>query len=309
MFSINMGKYSTDAAAAATQPRAPTGGSAGAAVVAAAAVAAAAAGWLVWRRLRRPALRPLDRKPLLASPSQRAQRSSGTRCVEVQPSAALPPTRRRRLDSVLQRETLSGSRCITMRPVQAVPPQLAHQLASRRRGGAPASPFGAPAGEVELGPAGWAAAGCSNGDEQRWGLDTASLQLQEGELQVGNARLNSARHAWRTCCPSPFPVLLLHNPSSFPCALPSPELQSLPGQLLRLLRGTSARFRRIKSLTLGTAKLRCLPRSSQLVVGSDGLLRVLGEGSHAVVYLGVLSGLEVAVKVGGGCCSARRGLD
>ncbi|PRW45625.1 hypothetical protein C2E21_6054 [Chlorella sorokiniana] len=48
---------------------------------------------------------------------------------------------------------------------------------------------------------------------------------------------------------------------------------------------------------LGTDSLRLHPGELELTKGADGLPLVIGEGAHAVVMLGQLQGMEVAVKV------------
>lgn len=72
---------------------------------------------------------------------------------------------------------------------------------------------------------------------------------------------------------------------------------ALPLRLSRRLRGMCCYSKLLELLLPPAAVCR---RPLQLVVGADGQLVELGEGAFAIVYLGKLGGVPVAVKVSAG---------
>lgn len=109
---------------------------------------------------------------------------------------------------------------------------------------------------------------------RQWGLGTESLRLHPGELEV-SARPWEAKPRWH-CAPVRDAL-----------AAVSESLHSMQGAMLPLLPSTQAPHCILAPCTSCT----------QLVKGADGLPLVIGEGAHAVVMLGRLQGMEVAVKV------------
>jgi hypothetical protein len=216
------------------RPRAApaAGGPAVGAYVAAAAVlvgALAAAGWVVWRRQR--VLKTHERRPLLHSQpptgsSDMQLGCSGSDCASAAASE-LWLSRRRQLAATLLRETRGGSRPLGVLPVHALPRALTHQLLSRGERRSPGGGVSCTASELELSSRD-VASSCRG-----WGLDTASLQLPEEQLEVGWAGGVHEARGWDAAISRRWPAshTLVWRPS-LPC---SHQPDSLPfPALLRL---------------------------------------------------------------------------
>ena len=254
----------------------------------AAAAAAGAAVRVLWRRRRRRlrSQRANDGEALL----QMGSAELGLQA-DAWPGGRPALNRRLRLAALVRAES-NGN--IEMLPLAGLPAALAHQLASGQ-GSAAAGSMASQEWEAEhsslpgleaesLLPGGDAGAGAgagpalstgrgSSGDSsgrsssgmppdcgRRWGLETASLQLQLGALEA------------RGAVPSLGPV--------------SGSMTDVPGQPPAMAPPTNI-------CTPSTLHV-------QFVADADGQLVELGEGGHAVVYLARLQGVEVAVKVGTG---------
>lgn len=150
------------------------------AAVAALAAALAAASWAVVRRQRflanheRHAL--LHGHPPYGSDDWGLHRGGGRS--DTDPAAKVQLSRRRQLAAALCRETRGGSRPLGVLPVQALPRALTHRLLDSDERRPVGDDRSCASSELELSARGGGAG------RREWGLETASLQLQEEQLEV-----------------------------------------------------------------------------------------------------------------------------
>ena len=236
-----------------------------------------AAGWALRRRQR-------TSKPLLeGQPLMPIKRHDST----------TPPfTRRARLADMLQQETEGSSRRFGMVPLQALPAAFTHQLRGRQRGAA----------AVAVGPHNNGAGSSALASELAQPLpsETAALSLRASACPAAEVELGEGSLEHPATSSSDGGDLIKMS-RQWGLDTTSLQLEAKELEVCVWIGGWRCCGAAGKRASLNHFNLCCLwPCHLQLVTGRDGRLVELGEGAYAVVYLGSLSGAQVAVKVSTG---------